>query len=177
MSDVGRFFRRKCAQKQIPLINIVRRAEQVEQIKAEGSPYCLNSEDSSFQRDLKALASSLGATIAFECVAGEVTGKVFNSMPPGSQLHVYGSLSLKMISEIHPSELIFSQKSIHGFHLVHSFLKDRSLADYQQELREDFSRGLICSSIQKEVQLEALDDALREYGSSLSKGKLLVKLC
>lgn len=177
MSDVGRFFRKKCAEKEIPLINIVRRPEHVEQIKAEGSPFCLNSEDGGFQRDLKALAQSLGATVAFECVAGEMTGKVFNSLPFGAQVHLYGSLSLKMISEVHPSELIFRQKSIRGFHLLHNFLNSHSLAEFQEELRRDFQCGRIESRFQKEVQLEDLDAALQEYGSSLSKGKLLVKLC
>lgn len=177
MSDVGRFFRKKCAEKEIPLINVVRRAEQVEQVKAEGSPYCLNSEDGGFQRDLKALAQKLGATVAFECVAGEMTGKVLNSLPFGAEVHLFGSLSLKMISEVHPSELIFNQKSLRGFHLIHSFLRNHSLAEFERELREDFSRGLISSKFQREVQLEDLDAALQEYGSSLSKGKLLVKLC
>lgn len=176
MSDVGNFFRKKCLEENYPLINIVRRAEQIEEIKAEGSPYVLNSEDPLFCKNLRELSNELKATIGFECVAGETTGKVFNSLPEKSTLYVYGSLSLKMISEIHPSELIFKQKSIQGFHLIHNFLKDKKVKDFEGELREDFKKGLLRTRYQKVVTLQNLDESLADYASSLGKGKLLIDL-
>lgn len=176
MSDVGKFFRKKCKQKNIPLVNIVRKEEHVEAIRKEGHLYCLNSEDPGFEKQLKDICSEIGATIAFECVAGQMTGRVFNKLPPKSSLHVFGSLSLKMISEINPTELIFNQKSIHGFHLVHSFLQNRNLKEFEAELNEDFKEGLIQSNYQSEISLEDINSSLVEYKSSFSKGKLLVKL-
>lgn len=176
MSDVGKFLRKKCLERGIPLINIVRQSEQVDKIKAEGSPYVLNSNDPLFTKNLRELAHELGATIAFECVAGETTGKVFNSLPERGGVYVYGSLSLKMISEIHPSELIFKQKTIQGFHLVNSFLKNRRVSDFEEELKADFKKGMLGSKYQKIVTLKELDESLAEYSSSLGNGKLLINL-
>lgn len=176
MSDVGKFLRAKCKELGYPLINIVRKQEQVEELKADGHKYVLNSEDSLFMRHLREMAAELGATIAFECVAGETTGKVFNSLPPRSEVYVYGSLSLKMISEIHPSDLIFKQKSIKGFHLIHNFLQNKNVSEFEERLKSDVEKGYINPKIQKEVSLENLEVELEHYAGNLGKGKLLLNL-
>lgn len=176
MSDVGRFMRKKCIESKFPLIHIVRKQEQVEQIKAEGTDLVLNSEDPLFQKKLREMAGNLNATIAFECVAGDLTGKVFNQMPDRSTLYLYGSLSLKMIGEIHPVALIHNQKTIKGFHLVHNFLHNHKVSDFSKELLKDLKDGKIGSTYQKEITLENIDQALTEYASSLGKGKLLINL-
>jgi NADPH2:quinone reductase len=176
MSDVGKFLRKKCNERNIPLINIVRKDEQVDALKKEGNKYCLNVTDPLFDKKLKDMAADLNATVAFECVAGDVTGRVFNKLPNNSTMYVYGSLSLKMISEIHPSELIFHQKQIRGFHLVHNFLHDKDLRQFNAELVSDLDKGYISTNYQKEIQLEEVDAALPEYALNLTKGKLLINL-
>lgn len=44
-------------------------------------------------RRLRAKAKELGATIAFDAVCGELTGRLVTAMPRGSTVHVYGALS------------------------------------------------------------------------------------
>ena len=61
----------------IPLVNVVRRAEQVELLKNEYKcQYDLNSSDENFDDDLYALSKELGCNVALECVAGDITGRV-----------------------------------------------------------------------------------------------------
>jgi NADPH:quinone reductase-like Zn-dependent oxidoreductase len=70
-SQLGRMIIKVFREKGIPLINVVRREEQVELLKKEyGAEYVLNSSDESYENDLFELAQKLGANVALECVAG-----------------------------------------------------------------------------------------------------------
>lgn len=176
MSDVGKFMRKKCLERGFPMIHVVRREEQVEQIKAEGTDLVLNSEDPQFEIKLREMSHQLNATIAFESVAGELTGKVLNQMPDRSAIYLYGSLSLKMVGHINPVALIHKQKVLKGFHLLHSFLHDKKVSDFSDALIQDIKKNLIASNYQKEISMDQINDELAEYAGSLGKGKLLINL-
>jgi NADPH2:quinone reductase len=55
-SSLGRMLNRIFAPEEIPIINVVRKEEQVEILKKEGAKYILNSETPTFEEDLKKLA-------------------------------------------------------------------------------------------------------------------------
>ena len=79
----------KYAQKlSIPLINIVRRPEQVQILEALGAEYIVNSSSETFKEDLTALVQKLNATIFFDAIGGEITGQVLDWMPIKSTVHV-----------------------------------------------------------------------------------------
>jgi NADPH:quinone reductase-like Zn-dependent oxidoreductase len=59
----------------IPVIN-VRRSEQVEALRAFGAEHVLNSGDDGFDSNLRKLCEYLGATISFDAVSGEMSGRV-----------------------------------------------------------------------------------------------------
>ena len=62
----------------IPLINIVRRPEQVQILEALGAEYIVNSSSETFKEDLTALVQKLNATIFFDAIGGEITGQVLD---------------------------------------------------------------------------------------------------
>ena len=70
----------KLAQKnKIPLINIVRREEQVTLLKKKyGAKHVLNSSEDGFLEKVKELAKELKATALIECVAGNLTGQLID---------------------------------------------------------------------------------------------------
>lgn len=69
----------KFAQKlSIPLINIVRRPEQVQILEELGAEYIVNSSSETFKEDLTALVQKLNATIFFDAIGGEITGQVLD---------------------------------------------------------------------------------------------------
>jgi len=90
----------------IQVIGIVRREEQVEILKKEGAKFILNSENENYLTDLKNLCKEHNATVFFDAVAGETTGKVLTAMPNGSVCYVYGALAMKP-SEITADQFIF----------------------------------------------------------------------
>lgn len=56
-SSLGRMLNRLFNSEGIPIINIVRREEQVELLKKEGAKHILNSETPNFEADLKKLST------------------------------------------------------------------------------------------------------------------------
>jgi NADPH:quinone reductase-like Zn-dependent oxidoreductase len=75
----------------IPLINVVRREEQIELLKKEyGADYVLNSCSETFDKDLYELSKKLKANVGLECVAGEMTGKIMQVLAVGGICISYG---------------------------------------------------------------------------------------
>lgn len=95
-SALGRMLLRYFRYHGIPVINIVRRQEQMDMLKQEdNAEYVLNTEDPNFETDLKNLSEKLHATISFDAVGGPVCGRIIKCMPNGSTAYVYGNLSMK----------------------------------------------------------------------------------
>jgi len=61
----------------VPLINVVRKQEQVDLLKNDyGAEYVLNSSDANFDKDLYELSTKLSCKVAFDAIAGESTGQI-----------------------------------------------------------------------------------------------------
>ena len=118
LGQVGRFIRVFAKNDNLKVINIVRKAVQVEQLKAEGEEYVLDSSADNFVGDLKKMAHQLNATMAFDAVGGEMTAQLMNAMPADSEVVVYGGLSGMAITDINPMGIIFDRKILSGFNLM-----------------------------------------------------------
>jgi len=76
-SQLGRMMIQVLGEQGIPLVNIVRRSEQVDLLKNEYKcEHVLNSSDPNFDDELYALSKKLGCNVALECVAGDTTGRI-----------------------------------------------------------------------------------------------------
>ena len=84
----------------IPIVNIVRREEQVTMLKAIGAQHVLDSNDENFEHDLKYLCHGLNVTIGIDCVSGDLTGIIARAMPANSTVVIYGLLARENISGI-----------------------------------------------------------------------------
>jgi NADPH2:quinone reductase len=106
-SSLGQMLNRVCAEQNVPLVNIVRKPEQAQILRAMGAQHVLDSTSPTFAGDLtRALAATL-ATLAFDAVGGgDLAGQILASMeaaaspgaysPYGSAVHkqvyIYGGL-------------------------------------------------------------------------------------
>lgn len=93
-SALGRMVVRLGKRFSVPTINVVRRAEQVKLLRGMGAEHVLDSSDPAFDKNLRELCQRLGATIGFDAVAGEMSGRVLRAQARGGRLLVYGALSL-----------------------------------------------------------------------------------
>ena len=164
------------AQENFPLINVVCRAAQVDLLKSLGAQYVLNSADDDFAEHLKDTCVRLGATAAFEAVAGDLTGIVLNAMPPKSTVYVYGALSEEACGNIDPIEIIFQEKAITGFYLS-TWLREcwsLSILRAADRVQRMFIDGRIEAAVQRKVGLADVSDGLKQYVEHMTEGKVLI---
>ena len=83
-SNLGQMLVRICKEDGIPLINIVRKQDQVELLKALGAKYVGNMSEASFMEDLVLALSETGATLGFDATgggnSGELPGQILAAM-------------------------------------------------------------------------------------------------
>ena len=109
----------------LPLINIVRKEEQVKILKDMGAEHVLNSTDEGFWDQLGELAKRLRATVCLEAIGGKMTGQVMSKMPSKSICIVYGVLSEQPVGDVDPLLLIGRNQRIEGF-LLNLYMAEKS---------------------------------------------------
>lgn len=175
-SQLGRMLVAMAAEVNYPIINVVRRAVQVEVLKSLGAAHVLNSSDPDFLEQLKAACEQLRATIAFEAVAGDMTGTVLNVMPQGATLYLYGALSEEACGNIDPIGLIFHDKTVTGFYLGRWLRRRGALGILRAagRVQRMIIDGRIETTVQRKVVLDEAIDGLKQYVDHMTEGKLLI---
>lgn len=170
---LGRMIRRLGAARGVEVVNVLRRRSQVEALEAEGARFALDSSEADFDARLAEVCKRLRATIAFDAVAGELTGRVLRAMPPGSACVVYGGLSMEGCL-VDPRSLIFERKSVRGFWLsdwmrsagaLRKFAAARSV---QRLLKEELR-----TEVRARLPLERAAEGVRLYEREMTGGKIL----
>lgn len=172
-SALGRMIGRLAAKRGIPVVNVVRRAEQVALLEGEGAAHVLDSSAEDFDGRLKELCKRLRATAAFDAVAGELTGRLLSAMPAGSTAIVYGGLSLRGCV-VDPRSLIFERKGVRGFWLADwmrraGALKKFLAAQGVQRLLKDELR----TEVRARLPLEQAAEGVRAYAREMTGGKVI----
>lgn len=102
-SNLGLMLQRICRDDGVPLVNIVRKQEHVEQLRAAGAEHVCDSSAASFKEDLTEALRATGATIAFDAIGGgELASTVLSCMErvaseSGGQFSRYGSDTHKQV--------------------------------------------------------------------------------
>jgi NADPH:quinone reductase len=173
-SALGRMIVRLAQRFGVPLINVVRRQEQVDLLRGMGAEHVLNSSAADFDTALRDLCRKLGASIGFDAVAGETTLRVMQAQPPRSRMLVYGGLSLAPC-QTDPGALIFEEKHLEGFWLS-AWLRRKNL--FSQMRLAGQVQDLLGSDLKTEVHerspLERAPEALAEYAANMTAGKVLL---
>jgi len=175
-SSLGKMLIREANESHLPLINIVRREAQVEDLKTLGAEYVLNQNDEDFEQKLQELSAKLGATCCFEAVAGDLTGQIMNAMPHGSVVYCYGGLSSEPVKGIAVLGLIAQKKRLEGLWLP-EYLKTKSMwamlgmvSAVQKKLL-----GSLSTTIAKRYELGDIQEAFKFYLENMSAGKTLLR--
>lgn len=69
-SNLGQMLNRLCQEEQVALVNIVRRPEQEELLRAAGAAFVCDSSKPEFMNELTAALTATGATLAFDATGG-----------------------------------------------------------------------------------------------------------
>ena len=173
-SSLGKILLKYADQAGFPIIHIVRREEQVAELKGLGGRDVLNSSDPDFVDQLRALAGQLKATIAFDAVSGELTEQLIRAMPDGSRVLVYGLLSDKP-TQLNARQLIFENKSVEGFWFP-KWIEENGLFQTLLVIRKSLKikKSGETSRVAERIPLNRVHDATAQYEKNMTRGKILL---
>ena len=190
-SNLGQMLLRICQQDGVPLVNIVRKAEQEALLRGMGAAHVCRTDSPHFPRELTDALAATGATLAFDAIGGgRLAGQILSCMEAAAarsakeysrygtnvlkQVYIYGGL------DTGPTELArnFGMTWGMGGWLLFPFLQKVGLAAVQAlkarvaaELTTTFK-----SHYAGELSLaEALSlERIAQYGPRSTGGKFLI---
>jgi NADPH:quinone reductase-like Zn-dependent oxidoreductase len=115
-STLGRVVLQIAALRGFKTINVVRRREQVEELKALGADEVVCTADEDLVERVKEITGDAGATKAIDAVGGQTGGEVARALGRGGVLLVYGVLSMEPMP-VDGGRMIFNTSTIRGFWL------------------------------------------------------------
>ena len=181
--QLARMVARLFADAKIPLINIVRRSSQAEELRAEvasgaapGHRLVLDSSQPDFDEKLREACQRYEATIAFDALGGAASGQLSRAMPAGGKVVVYGGLESEACSGLDPYGIVFQRKSLQGFYLA-DYAREQGplrMRDISHKAQRLIIRGKFATHVRSRSGLAEFPGALQGYITEMSGGKALL---
>jgi NADPH2:quinone reductase len=190
-SNLGQMLQKLCLVEKIPLVNIVRKAEQEALLRSIGATHVCNSSSPSFMEDLTNALAVSGATIAFDATGGgKLASQILTCMEAAAVRNMkeysrYGSTTFKQVYiygglDRNPTELTrnYGMMWSLGGWLLTPFLQKIG-PEATQKLRERVAaevKTTFASTYAREISLaEALQlDSIKVYGQQATGKKYLI---
>jgi NADPH:quinone reductase-like Zn-dependent oxidoreductase len=173
-SSLGQMVNRLARSEGVQVINIVRRDAQVDMLKEQGATVVLNSSEAGFDQLLQDACHQAEAHLAFDAVAGPMTGRLLDALPPHSKVTVFSCLSYET-TQAGADHFIFEEKAVDGFWLG-PWINNMNLIQILMLWRR--AQKLMAAELRSEVRarypfLEA-KQAVQDYLSQMTGGKILL---
>jgi len=174
-SAVGRFIIRLARRAGLHTINIVRRPELADELRAEGADVVLCESDEHVLEQIARTVGARGVRYALDSVAGPSGSRLARALGPDGAMVVFGAIGDKPLS-IEPGALIFRSASVRGWWLSDWFRNASpeqvtTLFDATIPLVAD---GTLRSPIAAEYSLEDARRAVTAAEGSQRNGKILL---
>lgn len=190
-SNLGQMLVRICLKDGIPLVNIVRSAEQVAKLRAIGATHVCDSSAPTFVADLTEAIAATGATIAFDCLGGgKIGGQILSCMEAAinrkataysrygsathKQLYIYGGLDTSPTEFVRNFGLAWS---IGGWLVTPLLLtlEPARVAALKQRIATELTTTFASPHTQRVSLTEALQlNALHHYTKKATGAKYLI---
>ena len=190
-SNLGQMLNRLCLADGVPLVNIVRRAEQAALLRAQDARHVVDSSAPDFAESLADALAETGATLAFDAtgggpLAGQILAAMEAAITRGAQgIGRYGSATHKQVYlygnlDPSPTELVrsFGMAWGMGGWLVFPFL-EKIGPQAAGELKQRVARDLKTTFASRYAAVVSLAGALRpeaiaDYGRRATGRKYLI---
>ncbi len=173
-SSLGRILIHLCNKTGIKLINIVKRESQLQPLKEAGAKFILVSDSPGFEKELEFCSDRMNARLFFDAVGGEQTEIMLKVSPPGSKVITYAKLSEQNIN-IDPRTLIQQDKKMEGFYLGNYTANKSTLQNLKTISNvKNLLSGDIKINVSASYDLSDINEALNQYRSNMSEGKVLL---
>jgi len=157
-------------------LNVVRRREQVDELKQLGADAVIVESDGPIQEQVAKVTGG-GVGYALDCVGGATGTGVVRSLTAGGKAVLYGAMSGEPIS-VDPRFMISNTAAVQGFWLgewvrKQSVLKMLGLVS---EVRGLVRTGTLKATIAAAYALDNVKDAVTHAAKDARGGKVLVKM-
>lgn len=176
-SSLGKMIIRFCRNEGIRTINVVRRREAIDELKALGGDVVLSSADGPIDAQVRAATGGAGVKYALDPVGGDTGTEVFQSLADDARMLVYGTLSGEPL-RIDPRRMIAGKRVVEGFWLGH-WMRDRSIPAALllfREIARQVRSGALATEVGARFPLAAIGDAVREAEAVGKHGKVLLTI-
>ncbi|MBH9538605.1 zinc-binding dehydrogenase [Novosphingopyxis sp. YJ-S2-01] len=190
-SNLGQMLNKICLADGIPLVNIVRKEEQVKILKDIGAPIVINSSEPDFMAKLTDAIAETEAYLAFDAVGGgKLAGHILNAMEAASQRSMseysrYGSDQAKQVylyGVLDTSPTVLERGfgmawSIGGWLLPHFLGRagQETAKRMRQRVKDELKTTFASHYTQRISLAEALQpDTIRAYQSKSTGEKYLI---
>ena len=194
-SNLGQMLVKVCNDDKIPLVNIVRKSDQVEALKNLGAKYVCNTDDTDFMKNLVSALIETGATLGFDATGGgnegKLPGQILSAMETAvnktskeysrygsdtyKQVYIYGGLDQ---SPTVLNRAFGMQWGLGGWLLMPMI--DRIGMEKFQKMRERVSKEIkttFASQYTQEISFEEMlqPETLKSYARQATGEKYLLK--
>lgn len=158
-------------------LNVVRRKEAVDELKALGGDAVISSSEGPIEDQVKRITGGQGVRYALDPVGGETGTSIFRSLAEDGRLVLYGTLSGQPL-QVDPRLVISGKRVVEGFWLGHwmrqqSILK--SLAHFR-EITKLIRAGVLQSEVGTHFSLDQIGAAVKEADSVGRGGKVILRI-
>ena len=157
-------------------INVVRRAELIEELRAEGADAVLVDHEK-LRDEVRAITAGEAPRLALNAVGGESALRLANCLAPDVMMVTYGAMSLQPL-RIPNGLLIFKNLHFTGFWVNKWY--DHATPEARQEtfarLFELARRGLLRTKIERTYSLGEFSAAVARAAQSERAGKIVFKI-
>lgn len=157
-------------------LNVVRRPELLDELRAAGADVVV-TEETDLRRESRVLCGNSSPKLALNAVGGPSALNLANALAPGSPLVTYGAMGRQPL-KIPNGLLIFKNLSFHGFWLRR--WKETAPASEIQStyktLADLVERGILHTPVHRVFPLGEIEAALAEASLEKRGGKVLLDL-
>ena len=154
-------------------VNVVRRPELIDDLRAEGGDVVL-VDDENLREEVKAAVSGAPIRLGLNAVGGDSALRLANCLAPGSTLVTFGAMSLQPL-KIPNGLLIFKDLRFRGIWINKWY--DNATKEQRMEafrpLFEMAKRGLLKTKIEKAYPLSEAKAAVAHAAQSKRSGKII----
>ncbi|MFL6554449.1 MAG: MDR family NADPH-dependent oxidoreductase [Chthoniobacterales bacterium] len=154
-------------------VNVVRRAELVDELRAEGGDVVLVDGDS-LRKEVKSTTGGASIRLGLNSVGGDSALRLANCLAPGGTLVSFGAMSLQPL-KIPTGLLIFKDLHFRGI-WINKWYDNATRSERMKAFRPLFDmaqRGLLKTRIEKAYPLSDVKAAVAHAAQSKRSGKII----
>jgi NADPH2:quinone reductase len=158
-------------------INVVRRRDQVEELRQLGGDHVVCTADENIEDKVTHITGGQGVRYALDCVGGSMGQGAISALGAGGRLLIYGTLSGEPIP-LEPRRIMTGQKRVEGF-----WMSDWATAQNPLTMLRLFNQidallraGVLTTPVQEVFPLDRVADAVRLAETPGRHGKVLLRV-